>query len=127
MTLANENTCQCSNKNCTDCKCGCSTSCCSKQPTTPAECPFMKAHPNWQKCPFMRNMFMTMQQPTTVTDTDAQISPIPVDHSTCDSSKCANIPMTQCTSCHKTPGLNHMVTLAMDTEEAADQTEETAL
>jgi hypothetical protein len=85
----------------------------------------MKAHPNWQKCPFMRNMFMTMQQPT-VTDTAAQVAPIP-DHARCDASKCANIPMTQCTSCHKTPGLNHTVTLAMDTQEAADQTEETAL
>lgn len=84
----------------------------------------MKAHPNWQKCPFMRKMFMTMQQPT-VTDTDAQVS-VP-DHTPCDASKCVNIPMTQCTSCHKTPGLNHTVTLSMETEEATDQTEETAL
>lgn len=49
------------------------------------------------------------------------------DHSTCDSSKCAQIPVTECTSCHKTPALNHTVTLAMDTEMATDQTEETAL
>ena len=84
----------------------------------------MKAHPNWQKCPFMRNMSMSMQQPT-VTNTDAQVS-VP-DHITCDASKCVNIPMTQCTSCHKTPGLSHTVTLSMDTEEATDQTEETAL
>ena len=125
MTLANENNCQCANKNCTDCKCGCSTSCCSKQPTS--ECPFMKAHPNWQKCPFMMKMFMPLQQPTNITDTSAQVSSSVLDHSSCDASKCANIPMTQCTSCHKTPGLNHTVTLAMDTVEAADQTEETAL
>lgn len=69
----------------------------------------------------MRNMFMTMQT-NTVTDTAAQ-----VDHATCDASKCANMPMTECTSCHKTPGLNHTVTLAMDTDQAADQTEETVL
>ena len=85
----------------------------------------MKAHPNWQKCPFMRNMFMSMQTPV-VTNTEAQISVS--DHSTCDASKCANIPMTQCTSCHhNATGLNHTVTLAMDTEQAADRTEETAL
>ena len=81
----------------------------------------MKAHSNWQKCPFMRNMFMNMQTDS-VSGTSAQIG-----HVNCDASKCANIPMTECTSCHVTPGLNHTVTLAMDTEQAADQTEEIVL
>lgn len=49
------------------------------------------------------------------------------EHSACDASKCSQLPMTECTSCHKTPALNHTVTLAMDTELATDQTEETAL
>lgn len=123
----NNAACQCTNKNCDNCQCGCGPACCSKDKTTAAECPFIKAHPNWQKCPFMSKMFMSMcpskcSSSPTATDTAAQI-----DHSTCDESKCANIPNAECTSCHKEPALNHTVTLATDTEVATDQTEEIVL
>ena len=110
--------CQCSSKNCNDCKCGCGPECCSKD--NPNECAFMKAHPNWQKCPFMSKMFMNMC-PSSCQSTETAAK---IDHSTCDASKCSNLPMTECTSCHKTPGLNHMVTLETDIEVATDQTED---
>ena len=144
MTLPSQNTaCQCNNKNCSDCKCGCDSCCrCSIKTCTdgscrcdasPAEkgagvCPFLDAHPNWQKCPFMSKMFVTSSVTSAAATDTADASNVPADlHSTCDSSKCAQIPMTRCTSCHETPELRHTVTLQMDTDMATDQTEETAL
>ena len=121
--------CQCNDKNCVDCKCGCSSSCCGPSKTSSGGCPFLKAHPNWQKCPFMSKMFMTTQESdkkdSEVVTTPAETSTM--DHSSCDESRCSNLPMTHCTSCHKTPALNHTITLSTDTEIATDQSEETVL
>ena len=122
MTLPNEQqnkdalvSCQCDSNNCVDCKCGCNTAACCK--SSSLECPFIKAHPDWRKCPFMSKMVMDC------TCKSADIA----DHSVCDASKCSQIPVAQCTSCHTSPALTHTVTLSMDTETATDQTEETAL
>ena len=129
---ANTATCQCSNKNCDNCQCGCDEGCCSKDMNMKGEeCPFVKAHPNWQKCPFMSKMFMSMCPnkacSTAATTSVASDTAAQMDHSTCDASKCSNLPMTECTSCHKTPGLNHTITLSTDTEVATDQTEDIVL
>lgn len=125
MTLPNHQnesetlkSCQCVNKNCVDCKCGCSSSCCSSENASTSGCPFLTANPNWQKCPFMSKMFMSLKTDTKPSD------PVP---STCDDSKCAQVPAAHCTSCHKAPALNHTVTLSTDTELATDQTEEIVL
>ena len=129
--------CKCIDKNCIDCKCGCSSGCCGPaKAASMNECPCLKAHPNWQKCPFMSKMFMASE----TVNKDSEVVPNPeastatattssssVDHSGCDESKCSNLPMTHCTSCHKTPALNHTITLSTDTETATDQSEETAL
>lgn len=121
MTLKENTKCQCIGNNCVDCKCGCSGDCCNVKSTSIVECPFLKSHPNWQSCPFMSKLFST---PTLInTDSDIAI----IDHSKCDESKCSNVPMTQCTSCHKTPGFTHTVTLNTDTEVAADQGEDLTL
>lgn len=129
MTLPNDQfvnkdsmiSCQCVNKNCDNCDCGCSVSCCGKPSVS--ECPFIKAHPNWQKCPFMSKMFLNYQSMQSEEKNSSGSS----DHSACDSSKCSRVPQMECTSCHKTPALNHTVTLSMDTETATDKTEETVL
>lgn len=121
MTQKENSSCQCTRKSCVDCKRGCSKECCTAKPSVVMECPFLKTHPNWQKCPFMSKMFMTPTNPI-ITNTDSNTAMI--DHSSCDESKCSKIPMTQCTSCHKTPAFTHTVTLAMDTDVAADQGED---
>lgn len=135
MTLpSNETTkaaCKCSSKNCDNCNCGCGPGCCSKDDGK-MECPFIKAHPNWQKCPFMSKMTMSMFSskcctPSTSSAPSAADTAAEIDHSTCDASKCSNMPMTECTSCHRTPGLCHTITLSTDTEIATDQSEETVL
>lgn len=134
MTLPNENselkTCKCTSTNCTNCTCGCGSDCsCMKKmdtaaiPSETGECPFMKAHPNWRLCPFMSSMFSCKSSSAASCDKEGKTS----DHSTCDATKCSDLPMTNCTSCHHTLNLNHTVTLNMDTDVAADQTEETAL
>lgn len=128
MTLPTENSaCKCEIKNCSNCKCSCGSSCCCSKteidtaaiPSVPEilECSFVKAHPNWQQCPFMSKMF----------ETSHGISGIKGNtQGTCDSSKSEQIPSAQCASCHSFE-LNHIVTLQMDTAMATDQSEENNL
>lgn len=89
----------------------------------------MKAHPNWDKCPFISKMFIVMcpSKCCAPANNSTSNTVAEIDHSACDESKCSNMPMTECTSCHKTPGLCHTITLSTDTEIATDQSEETVL
>lgn len=122
MTLPTENSaCKCNTENCSNCKCGCGPSCCSKDkdsidksaiPSYPeiSACPFVKAHPNWQKCPVMVNMFEASH--------GIKDEPAEDNGETCDTSKCSKMSASE---------LNHIVTLQMDTELATDQSEENTL
>lgn len=126
MTLPTQNSaCKCSSNNCSNCKCGCNPSCCSNKtidksaiPSYPQirECPFVKAYPDWQKCPVMSKMFEVTHG---IKDESAEET----TQEPRDSSECSQMSMSEC-HCSK---LNHIVTLQMDTELATDQSEENTL
>lgn len=107
-TVMTNGTCKCTGK-CTDCKCSDTCQCKSMK-----KCPFIAAHPNWMKCPFMSSMFGCQAKDQAVQSKT---------HEQCDSGHCTQVPDATCTSCHQT-GLSHTVTLETSTEEAADKTED---
>ncbi len=94
-----------------ECKCPVTCNC---RTETPKKCPFVAAHPNWMKCPFMSSMIgcKTIQQ---------QQGNAQACHDKCDEAHCVDVPGTTCSSCHNS-GFCHTVTLDTETDHAADQT-----
>ena len=113
---------------CADCKPGTD----GKTETKAGGCPFLRAHPNWRSCPFLKGMFGFKSGDESAAKPEEPSVPVAQEagasHQTCTESKCTKTPGAECPmKCHESSGFTHPLKMSLDAEVVEEKTEDFAL